>query len=103
MMWTVLACAAALVCATNEWVCHHAGWVPLPRPRPLDSLAVDGCSAARLPLVALVHLLTALSTPNAEGNRAYFARLMASQASQLATFGCRQPWLLIALLVAGPL
>jgi NADH-quinone oxidoreductase subunit M len=103
MMWTVLTCAVALVCATNEWVCHHAGWVLSPGPRQIEYLAVDGFSAPLLPLVTLLHLLTALSTPNAEGSRGFFARLLASLAIQLATFGCTQPWLLIALLAAGPL
>ncbi len=99
MGWAVAACAASFVLACCEWLPLHMGW-PAPR-RLVPWLAVDGFSAPLLPLVALLHLLTALSAPRAEGGRDYFALLLLSLAVQLLTFGCTAPWLLVAFMGAG--
>lgn len=103
MPWAVAACAATLVLTFFEWLCHQADWVQTPGTRQVTWLAVDTFSAPLLPLVALLHLLTALATPTSVGTRGFFARLMASLAFQLATFGCNEPWLLILFLAVGTL
>lgn len=64
-------------------------------------LAVDTLSAPLLPLVALLHLLTALATPRTKMARFSFAWMLAGESLRLAAFGCKQPRMLITLLIAG--
>lgn len=99
----VAVCAAVLVCGLAEWYLNHAGLVREPGPRVLPGLAVDSFSAPLLPLVALLHLLTALSSSRTETTRGYLFGLLASLALQTAKFGCKEPWLLIGLLAVGML
>lgn len=64
-------------------------------------LEVDALSAPLLPLVALLHLLTALTTAPSKMARFSFAWMLGGQSVRLATFACKSPWLLIAFLIAG--
>lgn len=64
-------------------------------------LAVDPLSAPLLPLVALLHLLTALATARTKMARFSFAWMLGGESLRLATFGCKAPWMLIGLLIAG--
>jgi NADH-quinone oxidoreductase subunit M len=64
-------------------------------------LEVDTLSAPLLPLVALLHLLTALATARTKMARFSFAWMLAGESLRLATFGCKASWLLIGLLIAA--
>jgi NADH-quinone oxidoreductase subunit M len=64
-------------------------------------LALDRLSAPLLPLVALLHFLTALATARTKMPRFSFAWLLAGESLTLATFACTDPWLLPALLALG--
>jgi NADH-quinone oxidoreductase subunit M len=63
-------------------------------------LGIDELSAPLLPVVGLLHFLTALATGRTKMRHFSLSWSLISEAIRLATFGCREPWLLIALLVA---
>jgi NADH-quinone oxidoreductase subunit M len=63
-------------------------------------LAVDDLSAPLLPLVALLHFLTVLTTARTKLAKYSFAWMLSLEAVRLATFACKIPWLLIGLLLA---
>src|SRR5947209_629798 len=65
-----------------------------------EFLTVDELSAPLLPMVGLLHFLTALATGRTKMRRFSLSWSLTSEAIQLAMFGCREPWLLIALLTA---
>jgi NADH-quinone oxidoreductase subunit M len=65
-------------------------------------LEVDALSAPLLPLVALLHFLTILTTARTRFAQYSFAWMLSLEAVRLATFACKIPWLLIGLLLAGP-
>ena len=79
----------------------HDRWDALEYLTGHDLLVIDELSAPLLPLVALLHLLTAVATPRTKIRRFSFAWTLFSEAIMLATFSCKTPWLLIALLAAG--
>jgi NADH-quinone oxidoreductase subunit M len=64
-------------------------------------LEVDALSAPLLPLVALLHLLTALTTARTKMARFSFAWMLSGESLRVAAFACKAPWLLIGLLLAG--
>ncbi len=64
--------------------------------RPI--FTVDRLSGPLLPLVALLHVLTVLSTSRVKRNRTSYTGHLIGEAVRLATFSCIQPWPLIALL-----
>ena len=66
-----------------------AGLRPGPALRPL------------VPTVALLHLLAALATSRAHMRRFSFSWSLAAEAIRLATFSCKEPWVLIGLLVVS--
>ena len=75
-------------------------WGLLPREAGVP-FAVDGLSAPLLPLVALLHFLTALATARTKMARFSFAWMLAGEAVRLATFACVNPWLLVGLLAVA--
>ena len=66
-----------------------------------ELFVIDRLSAPLLPLVALLHFLTALTTLNTKVRRFSFVSALISEAILLATFCCREPWIVIGLLAAG--
>src|SRR5262245_29148595 len=66
-------------------------------------LAVDDLNALLLPLVALLHFLTALATPRTRIRQFSATWSLVTEAIALATFGCADAWLLVSLLAAGVL
>jgi NADH-quinone oxidoreductase subunit M len=60
--------------------------------------AIDELSAPLIPLVALLHFLTALATGRTKMRRFSLYWSLASVAIRLAIFSCKEPWLLIGLL-----
>lgn len=100
-------CGAALAATLLAWWSWHlwpdhaprwslAAWLKQP-----NFLQLDALSAPLLPLAALLFGLTALATPLTKVRRFSFARMLVSEALLLATLGCRQPWAVVALLVAS--
>jgi NADH-quinone oxidoreductase subunit M len=63
--------------------------------------SLDELSAPLVVLVALLHFLTALATGRTKMRRFSLAWSLAYEALRMAIFSCREPWLLIVLLVAG--
>jgi NADH-quinone oxidoreductase subunit M len=64
-------------------------------------LTVDELNAPLLPLVGLLHFLTALATGRTKMRRFSLAWSLAAEALRLATFGCTEPWALVALLAVS--
>lgn len=98
-----------LVLAGAEWIDFQSlhvfeahddsrwlGWAGLN-----DVLVVDKLTAPLLPLVALVHFLTVVSTPLNKAQRFSFGWTLVAEALVLATFSCRASWCLVGLLLAG--
>src|SRR5262249_43911914 len=61
----------------------------------------DELSAPLLPLVALLHFLTALATGRTKMRLFSLTWSLAAEGIKLATVACLQPWVLVGLLVAG--
>jgi NADH-quinone oxidoreductase subunit M len=66
-------------------------------------LSIDELNAPLLPLVALIHVLTALATGRIKMRRFSLSWSLASDALRLAIFGCTAGWLLVALLAISVL
>ena len=66
------------------------------RPFALDELTVP-----LVPGIALLHLLTAVSTARTRMRRFSFAWSLLSESVTLATFACTDSWALVGLLAAG--
>ena len=66
-----------------------------------EVLIVDQLSAPLLPLVALLYLLTTIATVRAKIRRFSFSLSLLSEALVLATYSCRIPWAVIALVSLG--
>lgn len=62
-------------------------------------LQVDELSAPLIPAIALLHLLTAVATTRTKMRRFSFSWSLSCEAVRLALFGCREPRVLIALLI----
>ncbi len=94
--WAAVGCGLALLASAAAWGVQHftdgAGGGPLFR--------VDELSAPLLPVVALLHLLTAATTSRSKAERFDPARFLLSLALRLAAFSTLDPNLLVPLLVA---
>src|SRR5215210_3379805 len=106
--WGLLFTGAALACALLACVGFY-----LCRLNGLDDawsfeadffgrqwLGIDELNAPLLPLLALLHFLTALATGRTKMRRFSLSWSLASVAMRLAIFGCQDAWVLIALLAA---
>ncbi len=107
--WSVGFHALALLVTVGVWqnfgVLHtsaaHDHWDVVAYLSGRELLVVDEISAPLLPLISLLYLLTAVATPRTKLRRFSFAWALMSQSLILATFSCREPWLLVGLLAAG--
>jgi NADH-quinone oxidoreductase subunit M len=101
--------AVTLACAVGAWLEFNwrhvsevqAFWDLPARILGDGALVIDELSAPLLPLVALLHLLTAVMTPRTKARRFSFAWTLASEAVLLATLSCKLPWAIILLLALG--
>lgn len=66
-----------------------------------EYLIMDQLSAPLLPLVALLFFLTTLTTLRTKIRRFSFSLMLASEALLLATFSCKEPWIITWLLALG--
>lgn len=106
---SLVVCGLTLACSIGAWLDFgllqareaHAPWNPLSRLLGLDLLVIDELSAPLLPLAALLYLLTHLATLRTKVREFSFARSLGSEAILLATFACKVPWGVVALLAAG--
>ncbi len=62
---------------------------------------IDRLSAPLVPMVALLHFLTALATARTKMRRFSFSWSLLAESIRLMTFSCKEPWILIALLIAN--
>jgi NADH-quinone oxidoreductase subunit M len=105
-----LSVAAATLCAAvaawldfstlNTFVAHDH-WDVAAGLLHHEALVLDELSAPLLPLGALLTLLTILATLRTKVRRFSFARTLVSESILLATFACRSPWGVIALLAVA--
>jgi len=105
--WANAFTGASFACALLAWLSFDLGTAP-PQSGPLDVqgrlfgrrvFGLDELSGPLLPSVALLHLLTAVSTSRTFMRRFSFSWSLAAEAIRLATFSTREPWVLIGLLV----
>jgi NADH-quinone oxidoreductase subunit M len=68
-----------------------------------EVFVVDEISAPLLAVAAMLFALTALATPRSKIRRFSFSWMLFSEALMLATFSCKQTWIVIGLLAAGTL
>jgi NADH-quinone oxidoreductase subunit M len=101
--------ALSLACSIAAWQDFaslgvaeaHDPWDAFWRLAGGEVFAIDKLSAPLLPLASLLYLLTHLATLRTKVRRFSFAWSLAAESIVLATFCCREPWLLILLLAAG--
>ncbi|MBX3436138.1 MAG: oxidoreductase, partial [Planctomycetaceae bacterium] len=106
---SILIKAFVLVCAAGAWLdfgrlhvfAAHDRWDVVSAIFGRELISIDELSAPLLPLAALLYLATALATLPTKVKRYSFAGSLASEAIVLATFSCRTPWMVVALLAAG--
>ncbi|MBN9120504.1 MAG: oxidoreductase [Planctomycetes bacterium] len=102
--WCLGFTGATLACTVLATFAFSAGaapaWGPLPRAVGA-AFAVDELSAPLLPLVALLHFLTALATARTKMARFSFASMLVGEGVRLAVFACVAPWPLIGLAVVA--
>ena len=104
-----LATGGATVCALLAGVGYYLGVSPevvtryslQPRLFGRILFGIDELSAPLVPVVALIHFLAALSTARVKMRRFSFSWSLAAETIRLATFCCKEPWVLIALLTAS--
>jgi NADH-quinone oxidoreductase subunit M len=102
-------CGATFLCALGGWLDFEwmhvaeadASGRVLARLVDRKLLIVDQLSAPLLPLTALLYGLTAFATVRTKARRLSFAGILASEAIALATFCCKAPWGIVALLAIG--
>lgn len=100
-------CTLTLVFAIGQWLDFgtlHSfeardHWDVMESVFHRDILVVDELSAPLIPLVALLFLITVLSTLRTKVNRFSFGWTLAAEAILLATFCSRDPWSIIVLLL----
>lgn len=66
-------------------------------------IALDEVSAPLVPAIALLHFLTALATARTKMRRFSFSWSLVAESIRLATFGCKDPTTLVALLAISVL
>ncbi len=109
LRWCVAFTAVILACtllvfvgqATSHSPTGASEWDTLPQLFGARLLEVDALSAPLLPLVALLHFLTVLTTARTKVPRYSFAWMLCLESVRIATFGCKIPWVLIGLLLAS--
>jgi NADH-quinone oxidoreductase subunit M len=109
--WGLACIGGSFACTVLAWLAFYVG-IPaadLDRLSPQIPLfgkrlfALDELSAPLVPIVALLHFLTALATARTKMRRYSFSWSLAAEAIRLATFSCEQPWILVGLLAVSTL
>lgn len=66
-----------------------------------ELFVIDQVNGPLLLLTALLYFLTIIAKVRAQVGQFSFARVLVSESIALATFGCKEPWTMIALLAVG--
>ena len=106
---SIVICCITMVCALGEWIDFtwlgtfeaHEHWDVFQVLFHKDVFVVDELTAPLLPLSALLYLMTVLSTLRTKVNRFSFHWTLVAEAVLLATFSCRNPWIVIGLLAVA--
>jgi NADH-quinone oxidoreductase subunit M len=104
--WGIAFTAASFACAFLAWLAFYVGtpfeptrrWSYQPALFGRQLFALDELTAPLVPAIALIHFLTALATARTHMRRFSFTWSLAAEAIRLATFSCKEPWVLIGLL-----
>lgn len=102
-------CGLTLFATIGEWINFtslkifeaHDRWDIFALIFHEDIFVIDELNAPLLPLAALLCMLTVLSTLSTKVTRFSFGSALISEAILLATLSCRQPWVIVALLIAA--
>lgn len=106
---SIAICCVTFLCAMGEWIDFtrlrtfeaHEHWDIFQLLFHRDVFVVDELTAPLLPLSAMLYLMTVLSTLRTKVNRFSFGLTLVAESILLATFSCRDPWIVIALLAAA--
>lgn len=109
--WCMYFSGGALLCGVAAWRDFASlsafeaddRWHLMTQVFGRELFVIDELSAPLLPHVALLFFLTTFSTLRTKIRRFSFAWTLLSEALALATFSCKEPWLVIGLLAAGAL
>jgi NADH-quinone oxidoreductase subunit M len=104
--WAIVFTASSFACATLAWLGFYLGapgaMIERFSAQPVlfgrMVLSLDELNAPLVPTVALLHFLTALATARTHMRRYSFSWSLAAEAIRLATFSCKEPWILVGLL-----
>lgn len=107
--WSAVFAGSSLLCTSAAWldfqlqggIQAYDRWHFLSDLFGAEIFVLDQISAPLLPLVALLHFLTVLTTLRTKIPRFSFTWTLASESILLATFCCKEPWFVIAFLAAG--
>ncbi|HEY5312067.1 MAG TPA: proton-conducting transporter membrane subunit, partial [Pirellulales bacterium] len=105
--WGLGLTGLAFACSVLAWISFGVGISPADcwRMQPWlfgrQLFGLDTINAPLIPLVALLHFLTALATARAHMRRFSLSWSLAAEAVRLAIFSCQEPWPLVVLLVLG--
>jgi NADH-quinone oxidoreductase subunit M len=107
--WGLTFTGLSFACTLLAWLAFYLG-IPAEQPRPWSVqpylfgrqlFGLDELSAPLLPTVALLHFLTAVATARTHMRRFSISWSLAAEAIRLATFSCKEPWVLIGLLTVS--
>ncbi len=104
--WGLMFTGTSFVCSVLAWLAFYAGmpaeltsrWSVQPIVFGRQIFGLDELNAPLVPSVALLHFVTALSTARTHMRRFSFSYSLAAEALRIATFTCKEPWILIGLL-----
>ena len=107
--WGLTFTGTSFGCAFLAWLTFALGTPPeLTRPWSVQPalfgrqvFVLDELNAPLIPSVALFHFLTALATARTHMRRYSFSWSLAAEVLRLATFSCKEPWVLIGLLAVS--
>jgi NADH-quinone oxidoreductase subunit M len=109
--WCLAFTGMSFFCAFWAWLSFYVGTTPEQiQPWSFQTrlfgrqiFVLDDLNSPLVPSVALLHFLTALATARTHMRRFSFSWSLAAEAIRLATFSCKEPWILIALLAISTL
>jgi len=100
--WALAAAAGAAVDFEYLGVAQAADrWRLSTRLLGREWFVIDQLNGPLLILVALLYFLTSIAKVRAQVGQFSFSRTLVSESIALATFACKEPWAIIALLAAG--
>ncbi|MEX2169183.1 MAG: proton-conducting transporter membrane subunit [Pirellulales bacterium] len=107
--WSIAIAAGALAAVVLGWIGFvldssgntNAQWSLLGAVAGRHYLSFDSLNVPLLLLVALIYLATIVTTPRTKARRFSFTWTLIAESIALATFSCRDAWLLIVLLTVA--